>query len=53
MTALARVSEILRGKQADVLKIDASATVFDAIKKIVEQNVGSILVTATATWSGS
>lgn len=45
MTALARVSEILRGKQADVLKIDASATVFDAIKKIVEQNVGSILVT--------
>ena len=45
MTALARVSEILRGKQTDVLKIDASATVFDAIKKIVEQNVGSILVT--------
>jgi CBS domain-containing protein len=45
VTALARVSEILRGKQADVLKIDASATVFDAIKKIVEQNVGSILVT--------
>ena len=42
---MARVSEILRGKQADVLKIDASATVFDAIKKIVEQNVGSILVT--------
>jgi CBS domain-containing protein len=42
---VARVSEILRGKQADVLKIDASATVFDAIKKIVEQNVGSILVT--------
>ena len=45
MTALAHVSEILRGKQTDVLKIDASATVFDAIKKIVEQNVGSILVT--------
>jgi len=45
VTALAHVSEILRGKQTDVLKIDASATVFDAIKKIVEQNVGSILVT--------
>ena len=45
MTALAHVSEILRGKQTDVLKIDASATVFEAIKKIVEQNVGSILVT--------
>jgi CBS domain-containing protein len=42
---VAHISEILRGKQTDVLKIDASATVFDAIKKIVEQNVGSILVT--------
>jgi CBS domain-containing protein len=39
------VSEILRGKGTDVLKIDASATVFDAIKKIVDKNVGSILVT--------
>jgi len=45
VTALAHVSEILRGKQTDVLKIDASATVFEAIKKIVEENVGSILVT--------
>ena len=42
---MARVSEILRGKGADVLKIEASATVFDALKKIVELNVGSILVT--------
>jgi len=42
---MGRVSEILRGKGTDVLKIDASATVFDAIKKIVEMNVGSILVT--------
>jgi CBS domain-containing protein len=42
---MGRISEILRGKGADVLKIDASATVFDAIKKIVEKNVGSILVT--------
>jgi CBS domain-containing protein len=42
---MARVSEILRGKGADVLKIEASATVFDAIKKIVDKNVGSILVT--------
>ena len=44
-SAMARVSEILRGKGADVLKIEASATVFDAIKKIVDKNVGSILVT--------
>jgi CBS domain-containing protein len=42
---MAHVSEILRSKSGDVLKIDASATVFDAIKKIVEHNVGSILVT--------
>jgi CBS domain-containing protein len=42
---VARVSEILRGKGGDVLKIDGSATVFEAITKIVELNVGSILVT--------
>ncbi len=42
---MARVSEILRGKGSDVLKIEKSATVFDAITKIVEANVGSILVT--------
>jgi CBS domain-containing protein len=42
---MGRVSEILRKKGGEVLKIEASATVFDAIKKIVELNVGSILVT--------
>jgi CBS domain-containing protein len=42
---MSRVAEILRGKGEEVLKIDASATVFDAIKKIVDANVGSILVT--------
>jgi len=43
---MARVSEILRAKgSTDVLKIDASATVFEALEKIVERNVGSILVT--------
>ena len=42
---MARVAEILRGKGTDVLKIDASATVFEALEKIVERNVGSILVT--------
>ena len=42
---MARVSEILRGKSTDVLKIDASETVFEAIKAIVARNVGSILVT--------
>jgi CBS domain-containing protein len=42
---MARVSEILRGKGTDVLKIDGSATVYEALEKIVELNVGSILVT--------
>ena len=42
---MSRISEILRGKGTDVLKIEATATVFDAIKKIVDKNVGSILVT--------
>lgn len=42
---MARIAEILRRKGPDVLKIEASSTVFDAIKKIVEHNVGSILVT--------
>jgi len=42
---MARVADILRGKGSDVLKIDASATVFEALEKIVERNVGSILVT--------
>lgn len=43
---MTRVSDVLRGKgTTDVLKIDASATVFEALEKIVERNVGSILVT--------
>jgi CBS domain-containing protein len=39
------VSEILESKGRDVLQIDASATVFDAIKKMVDGNVGALLVT--------
>lgn len=42
---MARVSDILRGKGREVLQIEAAATVFDAIKRMVEANVGSILVT--------
>jgi CBS domain-containing protein len=42
---MARVSDILRGKGTDVLKIDASSSVYDALVKMVELNVGSILVT--------
>jgi len=42
---MGRVSEILRRKTGDVLKIDVSETVFEALKKLVAANVGSILVT--------
>ena len=40
-----QVAEILAGKRGDVLRIDASASVFDAVKTMVEANVGSLLVT--------
>ena len=39
------VSDILDEKGRDVLSIEAEATVFDAIKRMVEANVGSLLVT--------
>jgi len=39
------VSEILERKGSDVLTIEASATVLDAIEKMVGSNVGALLVT--------
>jgi CBS domain-containing protein len=42
---MARVSDILRGKGNEVLQIEATETVFEAIKQMVQANVGSILVT--------
>jgi CBS domain-containing protein len=38
------VASILDTKGGDVLRIDGSATVLDAIKQMVEANVGSLLV---------
>ena len=38
------VSDILDGKGQDVLRIDGSATVYDAIVTMVEGNVGALLV---------
>ncbi len=38
------LSKILDEKTGDVLRIDADATVLDAIAKMVEANVGSLLV---------
>jgi CBS domain-containing protein len=46
------VSEILEAKGKDVLQIDASATVFDAIKRMVESNVGALLVTEAGDLAG-
>jgi CBS domain-containing protein len=41
---VSQVSDILEGKGNEVLQIEASATVFEAIKRMVEANVGSLLV---------
>ena len=38
------VSDILEIKGGDVLRIDADATVYEAIERMVEGNVGSLLV---------
>jgi CBS domain-containing protein len=40
-----RLSEILDEKGAEVLQIEADASVFEAVKRMVEANVGSLLVT--------
>ena len=39
------LAEILEQKGSEVLKIDAGATVLEAVRKMVEANVGSLLVT--------
>jgi len=40
-----QVSEILEEKGHDVLEIEADASVLEAVKRMVEANVGSLLVT--------
>jgi CBS domain-containing protein len=42
--AVNRVSEILGDKGQDVLEIDADAPVLEAVKRMVDANVGSLLV---------
>lgn len=41
---MSRVAEILEEKGHDVLRIEAYATVYDAVARMVEANVGSLLV---------
>ena len=42
---MSTVSEILGDKGGDVLRIHATASVFEAVQQMVEANVGSLLVT--------
>jgi CBS domain-containing protein len=42
---MSNLSEILAGKGSDVLRIEAGASVFEAVQTMVEANVGSLLVT--------
>jgi CBS domain-containing protein len=46
------VAKVLEEKGSKVLQIEASATVFDAIKRMVESNVGALLVTEHGRVSG-
>ncbi len=47
-----QLSEILDEKGADVLQIEADASVFEAVKRMVEANVGSLLVTERGEITG-
>jgi CBS domain-containing protein len=46
------VSEILAEKSAAVIEIDGGETVFDAVKAMVDANVGALLVTAGTEIAG-
>jgi CBS domain-containing protein len=47
-----QLSEILGEKGNHVLEIEADASVFEAIKQMVEANVGSLLVTEGGQFTG-
>jgi CBS domain-containing protein len=42
---MAQIAELLEVKGRDVIRIASDATVFDAVKLMVERNVGALLVT--------
>src|SRR5438477_1807627 len=46
------VTEILDDKGSDMLTIDADASVFEAVKQMVEASVGSLLVTESGEITG-
>ena len=47
-----QLSEILGEKGGEVLEIEADASVFEAVKQMVEANVGSLLVTERGKITG-
>jgi CBS domain-containing protein len=47
-----RVAEILEEKGGDVLRIDADASVLEAVRMMVEENVGSLLITEDGRIAG-
>ena len=47
-----RVSDVIGGKSRDVLTIESDASVYDAVKRMVERNVGSLLVTVDGRIEG-
>jgi signal-transduction protein with cAMP-binding, CBS, and nucleotidyltransferase domain len=47
-----RLAEILEDKGAEVFEIDAGASVFEAVERMVEMNVGSLLVTEDGEITG-
>ena len=49
---MAQVSDILSAKGHEVLRIDGAATVLDAVKAMVEGNVGALIVTEGGEISG-
>ncbi len=46
------VSEILVEKSSTVIEIDGGATVYDAVKRMVAENVGALLVTGSGEIDG-
>jgi CBS domain-containing protein len=52
MGDMSQISEILSEKGRGVLKIDADASVLEAVELMVEKNVGSLLVTDSGDVAG-
>jgi CBS domain-containing protein len=49
---MSRLAEILYEKGSNVFTIDAGASVFEAVQRMVEENIGSLLVTERGEIAG-